>query len=132
MKKNQISKIGQGFRNATIIATLWLAFSVSSSAKPFDEKEPDFKAVVFKKENKMVFKAIAKDINGSNINLKIKNEKGIIFYEERYCAKKTYNRDFNVADLEPGKYYFEISNGKKTYEQHFEVFSNNTKEIVVK
>jgi len=132
MKTNQNQKSGQGFSKAFILASLMLVTSLSAFANVNDEKEPKFKAVVFKKQNTMIFKAIAKELSGAKITVKIKNKNGDLFYDENYFKKETYNRNFDVSTLAEGEYVFEITSKNEIYEQKFVITSGNIKVIVVK
>ncbi len=130
MKSNQNN--GKNFHKVFILATLMSVISLSSFADTNDEKEPKFKAVVFKKQNTMTFKAIAKELSGAKITVKIKNKTGNLFYDESYYKKETYNRNFDVSTLEDGEYVFEIKSGNEVYEQRFNIISGTIKEVVVK
>jgi len=132
MKTNQNQKSGQGFSKAFILASLMLVTSLSAFANVNDEKEPKFKAVVFKKQNTMIFKAIAKELSGAKITVKIKNKNGDLFYDENYFKKETYNRNFDVSTLAEGEYVFEITSKNEIYEQKFVITSGTIKVIVVK
>ncbi len=138
MKTSLFSSLGNSFRKASLfVATIGIAGTLAAAApaalngpeKPTQEASAtaSMKAVVFRLENTMKFKAIIKNPSGKDIRVMIKNASNDLVYEDKPGRMATYIRRFDLSGLADGDYTFEITSGKETHKQTISVETVTTR-----